>query len=157
GAVQPNVPPEAQPLLKNLEIVPLRRFEYGTAIDADAIIRRHPMVCFIDGLAYNNPPGARNPTRWQDVQELMHAGIKAVASINVQYIAELQDQIEVIVGTRKTETVPLSFIKSASEIEIVDAPAEPNIEASREQRLSRLRELALVLTADVVDYQLNEY
>lgn len=157
GAMQPNVPVECEPLLNRLEIVPLKRFHGGTAIDVDTIIQRHPMVCFVDGLAYNNPPGARNATRWQDVQDLIEAGIKVVASINVQYIAEMQDQIEVITDKRRTETVPLSFLKNASEIEIVDAPAEPHPEAAREQRLSRLRELALVLAADVVDHQLNDY
>jgi two-component system sensor histidine kinase KdpD len=166
GAVQPEVPPDAEPLLRTLEIVPLKQTGGGTAIDVDAIVQRHPMVCFIDGLAYDNPPGARNPTRWQDVQDLLTAGIKVVASINIQYIAELQEQIEAITGKRRTETVPLSFLKGASEIEIVDVPPEEPLERSPEeqveaekrgQRLSRLRELALLLAADVVDHQLNEY
>jgi two-component system sensor histidine kinase KdpD len=166
GAVQPDLPPEAEQVLKRLEMIPLKQAGGRTAIDVDAIIRRRPMVCFIDGLAYGNPPGARNPTRWQDVQELLNAGIKVVATINIQYIAELQDQIEAITGKRRTETVPISFIKSASEIEIVDAPPEGPMERSteeqmearkREQRLLKLRELALVLAADVVDCQLNEY
>lgn len=166
GAVQPNVPPDVEPLLKKLEIVPLMQIEEGTAIDVDAIVRRHPMVCFIDGLAYDNPPGARNPTRWQDVQDLLKAGIKVVASINVQYIAELRNQVQAITGKQRSETVPISFLESASEIEIVDATPEEPVERSpqeqievqmREQRLSRLRELALVLAADVVDHQLNEY
>jgi two-component system sensor histidine kinase KdpD len=166
GAIQPEVPPEAKSLLSKLEIIPLKRFDGGTAIDVDAILRRHPTVCFIDGLAYNNPPAARNPTRWQDVHDLLRAGIKVVGSTNVQYIAELQDQIEAITGERKTETAPLSFLKNASEFEIVDAPPEEPVERSpeeqiearkRDQRLSKLRELALVFAADVVDYQLNEY
>ncbi len=166
GAVQPHVPPEVEPLLSKLEIIPLKSFDGGTSIDVDAIIRRRPMVCFIDGLAYNNPPGGRHPTRWQDVQELLNAGIKVVASINVQYVAELRDEIEAITGKPRSETVPISFIKSASEIEIVDAPPAEPMERSpeeqaeaqkREQRLSRLRELALLLAADVVDQQLTEY
>jgi two-component system sensor histidine kinase KdpD len=138
----------------------------ATAIDLDALIRRHPVVCFIDGLAYSNPPGLRNPTRWQDVQDLLDAGIKVIASINIQYVAELQKDVEAITGKHVTETVPVSFIKSADEIEIVDTPPEEPMERSpeeqaqaqqREQRLSRLRELALVLAADVVDHQLNAY
>jgi len=166
GAVQPQVPPEVEPLLKQLEIIPLQQLDGGSAIDVDAIIRRRPMVCFIDGLAYNNPPGARHETRWQDVRELLEVGIKVVGSINVQYICELQDQIEEITGKRRFETVPISFLESASEIEIVDAPPEEPMERSpeeqieaqkREQRLSRLRELALLLVADVVDHELNEY
>jgi len=81
----------------------------------------------------------------------LDAGIKVVASINIQYIAELRDQVEAITGKHTTQTVPVSFIKSAAEIEIVDAAAE------RQERLSRLREIALVLAADVVDQQLTDY
>jgi two-component system sensor histidine kinase KdpD len=166
GAIQPRVSPDIEPLLKNLEVIPLKRADNGAAIDLEALIRRHPVVCFIDGLAYNNPPGSRNPTRWQDVQDLLNAGIKVIASINIQYIAELRKDVEAITGKHVTETVPVSFIKSADEIEIVDVPPEEPMERSpeeqaeaqkREQRLSRLRELALVLAADVVDHQLNEY
>ena len=166
GAIQPRVPPEIEALLPNLEVISLKRVDNGAAIDVETLIRRHPVVCFIDGLAYNNPPGLRNPTRWQDVQDLLNAGIKVIASINIQYVAELQKDVEAITGKHVTETVPVSFIKSADEIEIVDAPpeepterpAEEQTEAQdREQRLSRLRELALVLAADVVDHQLSEY
>lgn len=165
GAMQTNVPPECEPVLKKLEIIPLKP-NGGSTIDVDAIIRRHPMVCFIDGLAYANPPGARHPNRWQDVQDLLAAGIKVVSTVNIQYIADLQDQIEAITGKRRSETVPISFLERASEIEIVDAPPEEPMELppeeqsearKREERLSRLRELALILAADVVDHQLNAY
>jgi len=166
GAIQPNQPPDVQALLPKLEVIPMKAVGGRAAIDVDAIIRRHPTVCVVDGLAYNNPPGLRNPTRWQDVQELLDAGIKVIASINVQYVEELREQVEAITGKHITETVPGAFVKKADEIEIVDAPAEAPIERSpeeqeavrrREERLSRLRELALVLAADVVDFQLNEY
>jgi len=166
GAIQPQVPPGIEALLKNLEVIPLKRVDNGTAIDVETLIRRHPVVCFIDGLAYNNPPGLRNPARWQDVLELLNAGIKVIASINIQYVAELQKEVEAITGKHVAQTVPVSFIKSADEIEIVDAPPEEPMALSpeeqaeaqkREYRLSRLRELALVLAADVVDHQLNEY
>ncbi|HSC57904.1 MAG TPA: hypothetical protein VLC51_11915, partial [Nitrospira sp.] len=166
GAMQPQVPVEVESLLRKLELIPLKQIDGGTAIDVEAIIRRHPAVCFIDGLAYDNPPGSRNPTRWQDVRDLLNSGIKVVASINIQYIGELREQIETITGKQTKEAVPVSFIKSADEIEIVDAPPEEPIERTpeeevdarrREQRLSKLRELALILTADVVDHQLQEY
>lgn len=166
AAVQPRMPPETEALLQKLEVIPLKTIGKGTAIDVDAVIRRHPAVCFIDGLAYNNPPGARNPTRWQDAEELMDAGIKVIASINIQYIEELRDEVEAITGKHVTAIVPISFIKGADEIEIVDAPAEESIErlreqgldpATRAQQLSKLREIALVLAADVVDQQLNDY
>jgi len=166
AAVQPRMTPEAEELLQKLEVIPLKGDGQATGIDVEAIIRRHPAVCFIDGLAYDNPPGARNKARWQDVQDIMDAGIKVVASVNIQYVAELAAQVEAITGKHVTQTVPVSFIRSADEIEIVDAPthelSERPPEAQRDaqiraQQLPRLRELALVLAADVVDRQLSDY
>ena len=166
GAVQPQASPEAKELLDHLEVIPLKVVGAGTAIDVDALIRRRPAICIIDGLAYDNPPGMRNAARWQDVQDLVEAGLKVVGSINIQYIEELRDEVEAITGKHVTQTVPISFIKSADEIEIVDAPAEEPLDRStgdqpetdkRRQGLSKLRETALVLTADVVDHQLSEY
>lgn len=166
GAIQPRVPAEVEELLQKLEVIPLQNVEGGTAIDLDAILRRHPTVCVIDGLAYNNPPGLRHPTRWQDVQELIAAGMKVIASINIQYVAELREQVEAITGKHVTDTVPVSFIKSADEIEIVDAPPLEPMERSpeeqvalqkRQAQLAKLRDLTLILAADVVDHQLNDY
>lgn len=166
GAMQARVPDEVQPLLRKLQVVPLKVVAGGTAIDVDALIQRHPAVCIIDGLAYDNPPGSRNPTRWQDVKDLLEAGINVVASINIQYIDELRERVEAITGKHVGQTVPLAFIQSADEVEIVDAPPEAPMERSadeqveirkREERLSKLRELALVVTADIVDHQLSDY
>ena len=165
GAMQPQVPPEVEPLLRKLEMIPLKTVGEGTAIDMDALIRRHPSVCVIDGLAYDNPPGLRNPTRWQDVRDLLDAGIHVIASINVQYVDELREQIEAVTGKHVDQTVPLSFIQGADEVEIVDAPPggpmerspEEQVQQKHEERLSKLRELALVVTADVVDHQLSDY
>jgi two-component system, OmpR family, sensor histidine kinase KdpD len=166
GAIQPKVSPEVQKLLDKLEVLPLNKYSSGVAMDIAGIMRRHPAVCIIDGLAFNNPPGLRNPTRWQDAQDLVNAGIKVLGSINIQYVEELCPQVEGITGKHVTETVPVSFIKSADEIEIVDAPPEEPIERLleqhmkieiRRQQLSVLRELALVLAADVVDCQLSDY
>lgn len=166
GAVQPKATPEVQRLLDKLEVVPLRKHRDGIAVDIEAIIRRRPAVCVIDGLAYSNPPDLRNPTRWRDVQDLVRAGIKVIGSINIQYIEELREQVEAITGKHVTETVPVSFINSADEIEIVDALPEEPLEHSperqmdaekRQERLSVLREMALVLAADVVDRQLSNY
>jgi len=167
GAVQPQVPPDVAALLEKLEVVPLKTVGGGTAIDVETLVHRHPTVCVIDGLAYDNPPGLRNATRWQDVQDLLDVGIKVIGSINIQYVAELREQVEPITGKHVTQTVPMDFLKSADEIEIVDAPAEEPLEraeaegsadgAERAQRMSKLRELALVLAADVVDHQLNTY
>jgi two-component system, OmpR family, sensor histidine kinase KdpD len=166
GAVQPKVSPEVQKLLDRLEVIPLRKYPAGVAMDAQSIKKRRPAVCIIDGLAFNNPSGLRNQTRWQDARDLVNAGIKVIGSINIQYVEELSHQVEDITGKHVIETVPVSFIKSADEIEIVDAPPEEPIERSpeqqtktevRQQQLSALRELTLVLAADVVDSQLNHY
>ena len=126
GAIQPKVPPEVEKLLQKIEVIPLKTFGQDSAMDVDALIRRHPAVCVIDGLAYDNPPGARNPTRWRDVEELLKAEICVISSINIQYVAELREQIEGITGKQVTQTVPTAFIKSADEIEIVDAPRTAN-------------------------------
>jgi two-component system sensor histidine kinase KdpD len=166
AAVQPRVPPEVDALLRSVEVVPPKSAGDRPAIDVAALIRRRPAVCVVDGLAYDNPPGARNPTRWQDVQDVLDAGIDVIGSINIQYVAELREPVEAITGKHVAETVPVAFLKSADEIELVDAPAsqpgegspEEQLDAARrEQSLSRLREFALVLAAEVVDHQLNEY
>jgi two-component system sensor histidine kinase KdpD len=166
AAVQPAMSPEVAELLAHLEVIPLRAVGEDTAIDLNAVLARHPGVCVIDGLAYDNPERFRNPTRWQDVDEMLRTGISVITSINIQYVAELRQMIESVTGKRVTPTVPMSFIQSAAEIEIVDAPPEEPVDRSpeqqmnavkREQRLSRLREMALVLAADVVDHQLTEY
>ena len=166
GAIQPQVPPDAKAILRHLEVIPLKHVGNGTALDVERLINRHPDACFIDGLAYDNPPGSRNATRWQDAKELVQAGIKVIASINIQYVTELRDQVEAITGRKVSQTVPVSFIESADEIEIVDAPAIQPLGRSpaeqtglekRQQELSRLREMALILAADVVDHQLGKY
>jgi two-component system sensor histidine kinase KdpD len=166
AAVQALAPPDVGALLCRLEMIPLKYSAGQPVIDMEAVLRRHPAVCVIDGLAYDNPPGSRHPTRWEDVQELLDAGISVISSINVQYVAELAEQVEAITGKRVAQTVPMHFIKSADEIVIVDTPPEEPLErspeqqagaAERERKLSKLREITLILAADVVDHQLNEY
>jgi two-component system, OmpR family, sensor histidine kinase KdpD len=166
GAFQSRVSPEERSLLDALEVVPLKTVDGGAAIDVEAIVRRGPSICVIDGLAANNPPGARNGARWQDVRELLDAGMKVLTSVNVQYVEELRVQVQEITGKQITETVPVAFIKSADEIEIIDAPAEESINRTseeeaeaqrRRERFAKLREMALVIAADVVDFQLNQY
>jgi two-component system sensor histidine kinase KdpD len=151
--------------LSKLEVIPLLTVGRQTIVDLPALLRRHPSVCVIDGLAYNNPSGSLHATRWQDVEALLHAGITVIASINIQYVDELRDQVESITGKSVKETVPEAFIRSAEEIEIVDAPAQespdrapdPDFLRRRQTQLSRLRELTLVLAADVVEQQLGIY
>jgi two-component system, OmpR family, sensor histidine kinase KdpD len=165
GAIQPKASPETEALLKKLEVIPLREVDGVLVMDTDAILKRHPSVCLVDGLAYNNPPGSRHSSRWEDVNELLDAGISVITSINIQYIDDLRERVQRITGKHVTQTVPRSFLNSADEIVVVDAPPEMCIardgerggEASPEQKLSELREIALLLAADVVDKQLEAY
>lgn len=167
GAIQPKRPPECEAVLAALERVPEREAAGRRAVDVDAILRRRPGVCLIDGLAYDNPEGSRNAHRWQDVRSLREAGIGVITTVNLQYIAEYQDRVEAITGKRPAEKVPLAFIHAADEIAVVDAPAidSPRQRAAvsgetagqREDQLRSLRELALLAAADVVDRQLEAY
>jgi two-component system, OmpR family, sensor histidine kinase KdpD len=132
-------------------------------IDLAALFRRHPSVCLIDGLAYDNPPGSRNPERWQDVSELLDRGISVITAVNLQHIREQQNDVQRITGKRAANSIPEEFLLEADEIEIVDAPPEALIGRSNDgsmpdpRQLAELRELALLLAADVVDRQLQCY
>jgi two-component system sensor histidine kinase KdpD len=168
GAIQPSTPPEIESLLRKLEVIPLREVDGVFVMDTQAILKRHPAVCLVDGLAYDNPPGSTHMSRWQDVNELLEAGISVITSINIQYIDELRERVQRVTGKSVTQTVPRSFLNSADEIVIVDAPPEMCMERSGDgpmgarfagpaQKLSELREIALLLAADVVDRQLESY
>lgn len=167
GAVQRAVEPEIEPILKNFEVItPIRETHAGRTyevMDLSALFRRHPAVCLIDGLAFKNPPGSRNPQRWQDVEELLDRGIAVITAVNLQHIAEKQDEVERITGKRAADSVPEAFLAGADEIEVVDAPPGTLIgrpgdtSVSDARRLAELREMALLLAADVVESQLQEY
>jgi two-component system sensor histidine kinase KdpD len=160
GALQSKGADDLTPLLANFEVIPLA----GGAIDVDAIMRRAPQVCLIDELASDNPPGSQREHRWQDVEALLDQGINVISAVNLQYIAELQPEIEKLTGRRRPRSVPQSFIRSADEIVVVDVPPEdlhneggrPESNLSARQ-LSSLRELALLLAAEVVESQLQRY
>ncbi len=151
GALQPRVPAELRPILSSLEIVPTIDVEGVPVIDVPAILQRHPQVCVVDGLAYDNP-FSRNAHRWQDVEELLSHGINVIASVNLQHIADQREAAQKLTGRPVTETIPREFLNTADEIVVVDAPTE---EAPPE--LSALREMALVLSADVIDAGLQRY
>ena len=168
GAIQPKTSPETDALLTKMQVIPLKLVEGVPVMDVQAILARHPAVCLVDGLAYDNPPGSANPSRWQDVEQLLEAGISVISSVNIQYIDELRDRVERITHKSVKQTVPLSFLHSADEVVVVDAPpemcmtrasdAQNEVEVSSEaQKLSELREIALLLAADVVDRQLEAY
>jgi len=165
AAIQPTLSAEVRELLDGLEVLPPRKNMGPSVMDLDAILRRRPGVCIIDGLAYDNPPGSRHAKRWQDVDEILNAGISVLTSLNLQYIEEHRQQVTQITGKVVSTAVPVAFIHKADEIEIVDAPAEmpsgdavsPDRAASQHQKLQALREIALLLAADVVDRQLETY
>lgn len=161
GAIQPTSPPAIEKLLDCMQVIPLKKLNGVPVIDVPAVLRRHPQVCLVDGLAYDNPPGSAHAKRWQDVEALRAAGICVIGSVNLQFIEELRDKVEKITGKEVTETIPLSFVKTADEIEVVDAPADrcaghPG-EPTHQQNLLVLREMALLLAAEVVDDQLEKY
>jgi two-component system sensor histidine kinase KdpD len=152
GALQSKIPPDIESLLSTLEIVPTRSIKGAPVMDVEAILRRQPHICLVDGLACDNPPGSRNPHRWQDVEELLHAGITVVGSVNLQYIEDQRDAVETLTGKRVTQTIPREFLNTADEIVIVDVPTDKG-----KERRTALREMALVLSADVIDAGLQRY
>ena len=166
AAVQPSVPSEIQAILDRLEIIPTITERHAGreyyVIDVAAVFRRHPSLVLIDGLANANAPGNRNPQRWQDVEELLKRGISVLTAVNLQHIREKQDEVEKITGKRAADSIPLDFLREADEIEVVDAPPEALLDrgegtAAETHQLGELRELALLLAADVVDTQLQGY
>jgi len=167
GAVQPKLSREVAQTMSTLEVIPLASTGNATKMDVTAILRRCPKVCLVDGLAYDNPPGSAHEKRWQDVAQLLDAGISVITSVNLQHIEEMRAQVEKITCKRVSETVPLSFLQTADEIVIVDASPDTcmtltdcghsSAQKLSQMQLSELRELALLLTADVVDKQLERY
>ena len=166
--------------MEGLEIVPLREIEYrGTSfreLDIDAVLARAPQVALIDELAHTNVPGSRNAKRWEDIHELLDAGIDVISTVNIQHLESLNDVVESITGVKQRETVPDDVVRAADQIELVDmAPealrrrmAHGNIYAAdkvdaalsnyfRPGNLSALRELALLWLADRVDEALERY
>jgi two-component system sensor histidine kinase KdpD len=156
GAAQSDSAPDVAQLMHTLENIPTRQAAGVPVIDVPAILLRHPQVCLVDGLAYDNPPGSRHPKRWEDVEELVEAGISVITSVNLEYIAEQQEFVRDILGTTRTETVPQGFVYGADEVVVVDVPPEAGARIGAHE-LSQLRQRALLLTADVVDHQLEAY
>ena len=151
ASVQEKVTDAVRDVIGRLEIIP----PVDGAIDLPAVIRRRPRVCLIDELAYDNPPGSANPTRWQDVEAILNQGIAVLTAVNIQHIREQQQAVEAITGKRAARSIPQTFLREAEEIEVVDAP--PDLSMGDGRGLAELRELALLLAADVVDHQLREY
>ncbi|WP_329455205.1 sensor histidine kinase [Streptomyces sp. NBC_01497] len=172
--------PRTEVMLRGLEEVRRKEIEYRgtvfTEMDVDAVLQRNPTVALVDELPHTNVPGSRNTKRWQDVEELLQAGINVVSTVNIQHLESLGDVVETITGVRQRETVPDEVVRRADQIELVDMSpqalrrrmAHGNIykpdkmDAAlsnyfRPGNLTALRELALLWVADRVDEYLQQY
>lgn len=180
GLVETHGRPRTAERIGKLEIVPRRGTEHRgatlTELDVDAVIARRPEVALVDELAHTNVPGFRNAKRWQDVAEILDAGIDVISTLNVQHLESLNDVVEQITGVPQRETVPDAVVRRADQIELIDMTpqalrrrmahgnvyAPDRIDAAlahyfREGNLAALRELALLWLADRVDEGLARY
>ncbi|MHB1517419.1 MAG: sensor histidine kinase [Acidimicrobiales bacterium] len=180
GWVQEHGRPQTDAQIRDLEIVPRRRLEYRgqsfEEMDLDGILERKPQLALVDELAHTNVPGCKHPKRYQDVEELLEAGINVISTINLQHLESLNDVVETITGVAQHETVPDPFVRNADQIELVDMAPEAlrrrlahgniykpeRVDAAlsnyfRAGNLTALRELALLWVADRVDEELSDY
>ncbi|USX55249.1 sensor histidine kinase KdpD [Lentzea sp. HUAS12] len=180
GLVETHGRDKTTSLLDGLEVVPRRVVRHRdlevSEMDVDAVLARRPEVAVVDELAHTNAPGSRNEKRWQDVEELLEAGIDVLSTVNVQHLESLNDVVERITGVRQRETVPDEVVRRAEQVELIDITPEAlrrrlahgnvypahRIDAAlgnyfRLGNLTALRELALLWVADQVDVALQRY
>ncbi|MHC8313269.1 DUF4118 domain-containing protein [Pseudomonas sp. GT1P32] len=180
GVVETHGRRETAELLTGLELLPrysvMHRECALSEFDLDAALARRPAVLLVDELAHSNVPGSRHPKRWQDVEELLRAGIDVWTTLNVQHLESLNDIVSGIIGIRVRETVPDHLFDAAHEVVVIDLPPDDLLRRLKEgkvylppqaERASRhffrkgnllaLRELALRRTADRVDAQMRDY
>src|SRR5829696_5950236 len=166
--------------IAGLEVVRRKSMPYRESVfeemDVDAVLARRPQVALVDELAHTNVPGSRHQRRWQDVEELLEAGIDVISTLNIQHLESLNDVVEQITAVKQRETIPDEVVRRADELQLVDLtplalrnrlargdvyPPE-RIDTAlanyfRPGNLSALRELALAWLADRVDEGLAEY
>ncbi|MET9383340.1 DUF4118 domain-containing protein [Streptomyces sp. NPDC002928] len=180
GFVEPHGRRPTAALADGLETIPRRTLTHRGAVftemDLDAVLARRPQVALVDELAHSHVPGTRNAKRWQDVEELLAAGVDVVTTLNVQHLESLNDLVRQITGVRQRETLPDEVARRADQIELVDLPPEvlrrrmvhgdvyppDRIESAlthyfRVGNLTALRELALLWLADRVEEGLQRY
>jgi two-component system sensor histidine kinase KdpD len=181
GFVECHRRPNTEDLIEDLEVVPRRSVEYrGTVfeeMDLEAVLRRHPKLALVDELAHTNVPGSsHNEKRWQDIMELLGAGIDVITAVNIQHLESIADAVEQITGVLIRERVPDWVLRKADQIELVDSSPEQlrrrmlhgNIYPPekvpkaltnffREDNLMALRELALRFLADETEEELLEH
>jgi two-component system sensor histidine kinase KdpD len=180
GWVQEHGRPQTDAQIRDLEIFPRLIVTYRgqsfEEMDLDGLLSRHPELVLVDELAHSNTPGSKHAKRWQDVEELLDAGINVISTVNLQHLESLNDVVERITGVAQHETVPDPVVRGADQLELVDmAPealrrrlAHGNVYPSeridtalsnyfRTGNLTALRELALLWVADRVDEELSDY
>lgn len=168
---------DTEALVAGLEIIPRRRVPYRghflTEMDIDAVLARRPELALIDELAHSNAPDSRHPKRWQDVEEILNAGVDVYTTLNIQHLESLNDVVARISGVRVRETIPDKVLELADELELIDLPPEDLITRLRQGKvyvpdqiaraiqnffskgnLTALRELAMRVAADRVDAQM---
>ncbi len=167
-------------MLAGLEVVPRRELTHRearfTEMDIDAVLARRPAVALVDELAHTNVPGSRNEKRWQDIEELLAAGIDVISTVNIQHLESVNDVVEKITGVPQRERVPDAVVRAADQVDLVDMAPEAlrrrmahgniydaaKVDAAlgnyfRVGNLTALRELALLWTADKVDESMQAY
>ncbi len=180
GLVETHERQETVALLQGLDVLPPKLVKHrGTVLrefDLDGTLKRHPSLVLVDELAHSNAPGCRHPKRWQDVEELLSAGIDVYSTLNVQHLESLNDDVNQVTGVQVKETVPDTVFELADEVELVDLPPDELLLRLKEGKvyvpqqaeramlnffrkgnLIALRELSLRLTADRVDAQMQDY
>ncbi|MFE9960121.1 DUF4118 domain-containing protein [Micromonospora sp. NPDC005299] len=180
GLVETHGRPHTAAMIGDLAMVPRRTLTYRgatfTEMDLDAVLARRPELAVVDELAHTNVPGSGHEKRWQDVQELLDAGISVLTTVNIQHLESLNDVVAQITGTVQRETLPDQVVRAAEQVELVDMTPEAlrrrmahgniyrpdKIDAAlgnyfRVGNLTALRELALLWLADKVDEQLDAY
>jgi two-component system sensor histidine kinase KdpD len=178
GYVETHKRPLTEAQIGDLEVIPRKRITYRgitlEEMDVDAVLARHPQVALVDELAHTNVPGSRNAKRYQDVEELLAAGITVITTLNIQHLEGLNDLVEAITGVRQRETLPDRVLDEADEVELVDISPEalrsrlrhgnvyPPERAERalvnyfsQGNLTALRELALRRIAEKTETQLE--
>ncbi|HET9984649.1 MAG TPA: sensor histidine kinase KdpD [Longimicrobiales bacterium] len=180
GYVETHGRTETEALVEGLEVLPRRTLEYrGVRLpefDLDAALERHPQLILVDELAHTNAEGSRHAKRWQDVEELLAAGVDVYTTLNVQHIESVNDLVARVTGVRVRETVPDSVLERADELELIDLPPEELLKRLGEGKvyvpeqaqraaesffskanLTALRQLALRTVAERVDTQMRVY
>jgi two-component system sensor histidine kinase KdpD len=180
GFAEPHQRAQTIALLGGLEVVPRKKLAYRGSeweeMDVDAVLARKPQIALVDELAHTNVPGSRHAKRWQDVDELLDAGIDVISAVNVQHLESVTDVVEQITGVTQRETVPDAVVRAADQVELVDMTAEAlrrrmahgniyppeKVDAAltnyfRAGNLTALREIALLWLADKVDEGLQKY